>query len=220
MCGRYTLATNTQKLAESFSGFEVPAELPPRYNVAPTQPIAVVANNGQHKVEFFQWGLIPSWAKDPKIGNQMINARAETLGEKPAFRNAYKRRRCLVLADGFYEWKKEGDGAKTPMYIRLASGDPFAFAGLWEMWQTAEDTILSCTIITTDPNDLMAQIHNRMPVILPPDVYEQWLDPAERSPDQLQGLLQPYPAELMTAYPVSKMVNSPKNDTPALIEPV
>ncbi|MCK6626420.1 MAG: SOS response-associated peptidase [Anaerolineae bacterium] len=219
MCGRYTLATNTQKLAESFSGFEVPAELPPRYNVAPTQPIAVVANNGQHKVEFFQWGLIPSWAKDPKIGNQMINARAETLGEKPAFRNAYKRRRCLVLADGFYEWKKEGDGAKTPMYIRLASGDPFAFAGLWEMWQTAEDTILSCTIITTDPNDLMAQIHNRMPVILPPDVYEQWLDPAERSPDQLQGLLQPYPAELMTAYPVSKMVNSPKNDTPALIEP-
>lgn len=219
MCGRYTLATPTQKLAESFSGFEVPAELPPRYNVAPTQPIAVVANNGQHKVEFFQWGLIPSWAKDPKIGNQMINARAETLGEKPAFRNAYKRRRCLVLADGFYEWRKEEDGAKTPMYIRLASGDPFAFAGLWEMWQTAEDTILSCTIITTDPNDLMAQIHNRMPVILPPAAYEQWLDPAERRPDDLQGLLHPYPTELMTAYPVSKMVNSPKNDSPALIEP-
>jgi putative SOS response-associated peptidase YedK len=106
------------------------------------------------------------------------------------------------------------------MYIRLASGDPFAFAGLWEMWQTAEDTILSCTIITTDPNDLMAQIHNRMPVILPRDAYEQWLDPAERSPDQLQGLLQPYPVELMTAYPVSKLVNSPKNDSPALIEPV
>jgi putative SOS response-associated peptidase YedK len=220
MCGRYTLATNTQKLAESFSGFEVPAELPPRYNVAPTQPIAVVANNGQHKVEFFQWGLIPSWAKDPKIGNQLINARAETLGEKPSFKNAYKRRRCLVLADGFYEWKKEDDGAKTPMYIRLASGDPFAFAGLWEMWQTAENTILSCTIITTDPNDLMAQIHNRMPVILPPAAYEQWLDPAERRPDDLQGLLHPYPTELMTAYPVSKMVNSPKNDSPALIEPV
>lgn len=219
MCGRYTLATTPQKLAESFSGFEVPAELPPRYNVAPTQPIAVVANNGQHKVEFFHWGLIPSWAKDPKIGSQMINARAETLAEKPSFKNAYKRRRCLVLADGFYEWRKEGDGAKTPMYIRLASGDPFAFAGLWEMWQTAEDTILSCTIITTDPNDLMAQIHNRMPVILPPTAYEQWLDPAERSPDQLQGLLQPYPAELMTAYPVSKMVNSPKNDSSALIEP-
>lgn len=219
MCGRYTLATNTQKLAEAFAGFEVPPEMPARYNIAPTQPIAVVANNGQHKVEFFNWGLIPSWAKDPKIGNQMINARAETLAEKPSFKNAYKRRRCLVLADGFYEWKKEGDGAKTPMYIRLASGDPFAFAGLWEMWQTAEDTILSCTIITTDPNDLMAQIHNRMPVILPPAAYEQWLDPAERSPDQLQGLLQPYPAELMTAYPISKLVNSPKNDSPALIEP-
>ncbi|NJN96275.1 MAG: SOS response-associated peptidase [Anaerolineales bacterium] len=220
MCGRYTLATNTQKLAESFAGFEVPAEMPARYNIAPTQPIAVAANNGQHKVEFFNWGLIPSWAKDPKIGNQMINARAETLAEKPSFKNAYKRRRCLVLADGFYEWKKEGDGAKTPMYIRLASGDPFAFAGLWEIWQTAEDIILSCTIITTAPNDLMAQIHNRMPVILPPAAYEQWLDPAERSPDQLQSLLQPYPAELMTAYPISKLVNSPKNDSPALIEPI
>lgn len=219
MCGRFTLATNTQKLAEAFAGFEVPAELPARYNIAPTQPIAVVANNGEHKVEFFHWGLIPSWAKDPKIGNQMINARAETLAEKPSFKNAYKRRRCLVLADGFYEWKKEEGSTKTPMYIRLASGDPFAFAGLWEMWQTAEDTILSCTIITTDPNDLMAQIHNRMPVILPPDAYQQWLDPAERSPDQLQSLLQPYPAELMTAYPISKMVNSPKNDSPTLIEP-
>lgn len=219
MCGRFTLATNTQKLAEAFAEFEVPADLPPRYNVAPSQPVAVVANNGQHKVEFFQWGLIPSWAKDPKIGNQMINARAETLAEKASFKNAYKRRRCLVLADGFYEWKKEGDNTKTPVYIRLASGEPFAFGGLWEMWQTAEDFILSCTIITTSPNELMAQIHNRMPLILPRDTYEQWLDPAERTPDQLNGLLKPYPAELMTAYPVSKLVNSPKNDSPVLIEP-
>lgn len=220
MCGRYTLTTNTQKLAEAFSGFEVPAELPPRYNVAPSQPVAVVANNGQHKVEFFQWGLIPSWAKDPTIGNRMINARAETLAEKPSFKNAYKRRRCLVLADGFYEWKKAGDQAKTPMYIRLASGDPFAFAGLWEIWQTAEDLILSCTIITTNPNELMASIHNRMPVILPAAAYEQWLDPAERRPEQLNDLLKPFPAELMTAYPVSKLVNSPKNDSSTLIEPV
>ena len=219
MCGRYTLTATTQKLAEAFSGFEVPPELPPRYNVAPSQPVVVVANNGEHKVEFFQWGLIPSWAKDPNIGNKMINARAETLGEKPSFKNAYKRRRCLVLADGFYEWRKEGDNTKTPMYIRLASGDPFAFAGLWEMWQTAEDMILSCAIITTNPNELMAQIHNRMPVILPAAAYEQWLDPAERSPDQLNGLLQPYPAELMTAYPVSKLVNSPRNDLPELIRP-
>lgn len=220
MCGRFTLATNTQKLAEAFAEFEVPADLPPRFNVAPSQPVAVVANNGQHKVEFFQWGLIPSWAKDPKIGNQMINARAETLAEKASFKNAYKRRRCLVLADGFYEWKKEEDNTKIPVYIRLASGDPFAFAGLWEIWQTAEDFILSCTIITTSPNELMAQIHNRMPLILPHDAYEQWLDPAERTPDQLNSLLKPYPAELMTAYPVSKLVNSPKNDSPALIEPV
>lgn len=219
MCGRYTLTANTQKLAEAFSGVEVPAELPPRYNIAPSQAIAVVANNGQHKVEFFQWGLIPSWAKDAKIGSQMINARAETVGEKPSFKNAYKRRRCLILADGFYEWKKEGDKTKTPMYIRLASGEPFAFAGLWEMWQKTEDTILSCTIITTEPNELMAQIHNRMPVILPPTAYEQWLDPAERTPDQLNGLLQPFPAGLMTAYPVSKLVNSPSNDSRELIEP-
>ena len=149
----------------------------------------------------------------------MINARAETLAEKASFKNAYKRRRCLVLADGFYEWKKEGDNTKTPVYIRLASGEPFAFGGLWEMWQTAEDFILSCTIITTSPNELTAQIHNRMPLILPREAYEQWLDPAERTPDQLNGLLKPYPAELMTAYPVSKLVNSPKNDSPVLIEP-
>jgi putative SOS response-associated peptidase YedK len=229
MCGRFTLASNTQKLAEAFAGFELPADLPPRYNVAPSQPVAVVANNGQHKVEFFRWGLIPSWAKDPKIGNQMINARAETLAEKASFKNAYKRRRCLVLADGFYEWytppsappdRGGKGGGKTPMYIRLASGEPFAFAGLWEMWQTAEDFILSCTIITTSPNELMAQIHNRMPLILPREAYEQWLDPAERTSDQLNSLLKPYPAELMTVYPVSKLVNSPKNDSPALIEPV
>ncbi len=225
MCGRFTLAADTKKLAEAFAGFEIPENLPPRYNVAPSQPIAVVANNGQRQVEFFQWGLIPSWAKDPAIGNQMINARAETLAEKPSFKNAYRRRRCLILADGFYEWRapssKEGaGGGKIPMYIRLESGQPFAFAGLWEMWRAAEDAILSCTIITTAPNELMAQIHNRMPVILPPSAYEQWLDPAERNPDDFNSLLKPYPAELMMAYPVSRLVNSPKNDSPELIEPV
>ena len=218
MCGRYTLAANTKKLAEAFAEFEVPAELPARYNIAPSQPVAVIANNGQRKVELFQWGLIPSWAKDPKIGNQMINARAETLGEKPAFKTAYKRRRCLVLADGFYEWRKEEGKSKTPMYAQLKSGEPFAFAGLWEMWRSVEDdTILSCTIITTEPNELMANIHNHMPVILPPEAYELWLDPAERMPEQLNGLLKPYPAELMTARPVSKLVNSPQNDSPECI---
>ncbi len=229
MCGRFTLAADTKKLAEAFSGVEIPENLLPRYNVAPSQPVAVIANNNPHKLEFFQWGLIPSWAKDPAIGSQMINARAETLAEKASFKNAYRRRRCLVLADGFYEWRPPPSpppdrggkgGGKIPYYIHLASGRPFAFAGLWETWQTAEDMILSCTIITTGPNELMAQIHNRMPVILPPAAYEQWLDPAERRPEELNSLLRPYPAELMRAYPVSKMVNSPKNDSQELIEPV
>jgi putative SOS response-associated peptidase YedK len=219
MCGRFTLTANTKKLAEAFAGFEIPADMTPRYNIAPSQPVAVIANNGQNKVEFFQWGLIPSWAKDPKIGNRMINARSETLAEKPSFRNAYKRRRCLVLSDGFYEWKKS-NGAKTPMFIHLASGEPFAFAGLWESWHSPDDsTILSCTIITTEPNELLAEIHNRMPVILPPAVYENWLDPAEQSPNQLNDLLRPFPAAEMAAHPVSTLVNNPKNDLPECVVP-
>lgn len=220
MCGRFTLTVDPKTLAEAFAGVEPPAGLGPRYNIAPSQAVAVIANNNPHQIEFFQWGLIPAWAKDPGIGNRMINARAETLAEKPSFKTAYQRRRCLVLADGFYEWRKESDKSKTPLYIRLKSGQPFAFAGLWETWQPAGDPpILSCTIITTTPNELMAEIHNRMPVILSPEVYEAWLDPAEQSPNQLNGLLRPYPAELMTAYPVSKLVNNPKNDAPACIEP-
>jgi putative SOS response-associated peptidase YedK len=222
MCGRFTLFVDPKDLMQMFPGFDVPAEWVPRYNIAPTQPVAVVANNGQSKIEFFQWGLIPSWAKDPKIGNRMINARAETLAEKPSFRSAYRRRRCLVLADGFYEWRKEpGRTTKTPMYIRLTSGDPFAFAGLWEAWRASDDrTILSCTIITTTPNKLVKEIHNRMPVILDPDAYDLWLDPAERQADQLDEWLRPYPAEQMLAYPVSTFVNSPANDTPACVAPM
>ncbi|MEW5957171.1 MAG: SOS response-associated peptidase [Chloroflexota bacterium] len=222
MCGRFTLTTDTRQLAETFSGYAVPDELAPRYNIAPSQAVAVIANNGQQKIELFQWGLIPSWAKDPQIGNRLINARAETLADKPSFKTAYKRRRCLILADGFYEWQQAaGSKTKTPVYIRLASGEPFAFAGLWESWRGPEDShILSCTIITTMPNELLAQIHNRMPVILPPTVYEQWLDPTERSPEQLNGLLTPYPATEMTAHPVSKLVNSPQNDTPECVKPL
>jgi len=219
MCGRFTLTTDSKKLSEAFTEFEIPEDLVPRYNVAPSQPVAVVANNGQHKLEFFQWGLIPAWAKDPGIGNRMINARAETLAEKPSFKNAYRRRRCLVLADGFYEWKKEAHTkTKTPMYVRLVSGKPFAFAGLWEYWHNGDGSeILSCTIITTNPNELMAEIHNRMPVILAPEAYERWLDPAERHPEQLGDLLKPYPTAQMTAYPVSRVVNSPRNDSPDCI---
>ncbi len=221
MCGRFTLTADSKKLAEAFAGFKLPDELVPRYNIAPSQPVAVIANNGQNQIEFFQWGLIPSWAKDPKIGNRMINARAETLAEKPSFKTAYKRRRCLVLADGFYEWRKElGSKKKTPIYIRLVSDEPFGFAGLWESWRSTDDTtILSCTIITTTPNGLLAQIHNRMPVILPAEAYTQWLDPGERRPAELNGLLKPYPAEQMTAHPVSTLVNNPANNGPACIEP-
>ena len=220
MCGRFTLFVDPKDLMEAFPGFAVPAEWTPRYNIAPSQPVAVVPNTGENKVEFFRWGLIPSWAKDPKIGNRMINARAETVAEKPSFRTAYRRRRCLVLADGFYEWRKEpGPTAKTPMYIRLKSGQPFAFAGLWETWRSPDDqTILSCTIITTTPNVLVEKIHRRMPVILEREAYDLWLDPREQRPDRLGMWLRPYPAAQMTAQPVSRLVNSPGNDLPACIE--
>ena len=222
MCGRFTLTADQKKLAESFAGVDIPAGLTARYNIAPSQPVAVIANNRPETLEFFQWGLIPSWAKDPAIGNKMINARGETLAEKPSFKTAYKRRRCLIPADGFYEWRKNpGSKSKTPMYIQVNEGQPFALAGLWESWQGPDGSnILSCTIITTAPNDFMADIHNRMPVILPPEAYALWLDPAERSPADLDPLLKPYPAELMSAYPVSTIVNNPRNETAECIAPI
>ena len=226
MCGRFSLGVNLDDLIEAFPDFTFPPETArensawPRYNIAPTQNVMVVPNNTAGHVSFFRWGLIPSWAKDPAIGNRLINARAETLGEKPSFRAAYLRRRCLILADGFYEWQAiPGSKAKQPMYIRLATKKPFAFAGLWELWRPDDTPILSCTIITTEPNALLAPIHNRMPVILPPDAYARWLDPAEQKPAVLNALLKPYPADLMTTYPVSRLVNSPTNDTPACIVP-
>jgi len=223
MCGRFTLTVDPDELLEAFPFVTLPAEgsLTPRYNIAPTQPVAVVANNGQNRIEFFKWGLIPSWSKDPTIGGRLINARAETLAEKPSFRSAFKKRRCLILADGFYEWRKNPDGkTKTPMYIHLKGHTPFAFAGLWESWRSPEEkTILSCAIITTTPNALMEKIHDRMPVILKPNAYEAWLDPAEASPFALLDVLKPYPASHMTAYPVSKAVNRPENDSPEAIAP-
>jgi len=220
MCGRFTLAIDLDTLIDAFPEFKPPATLQPRYNIAPTQPIAAIANDGQQQVTFFHWGLVPSWAKDRTIGARMINARAETLAEKPAFRAAYRRRRCLILADGFYEWRKEpGSKRKTPFYIHMASGAPFAFAGLWELWRPDESPLYSCTIITTEPNALVAPIHNRMPVILPTAAYDDWLDPAERNPAGLQKLLQPYPTSEMAATPVSTLVNNPANETPDCIQP-
>ena len=223
MCGRYTLAPTPATLTDTFPGFELPDQLTPRYNITPTQNVAVVANNNPGKIDLFRWGLIPSWAKDPTIGNRMINARSETLSQKPSFRTAYRRWRCLILADGYYEWRKEpGGGAKTPFYIRMASEKPFAFAGLWEQWQPSRDAdaVLSCTILTCPPNEMLEQIHHRMPVILDYDAYDLWLEPNNQPPAEMNHLLKPYPADAMTAYAVSRLVNKPQNDMPACTKPV
>ena len=222
MCGRFTLTVDPGQLREAYPDVEIPKDLKPRYNIAPTQPVAVIPNDGKNKLDFFVWGLIPSWAKDPQIGSRMINARSETLAEKPSFRSAYRRRRCLIVADGFYEWRKEaGSTSKTPMYIQLESREPFAFAGLWENWHSPDGSeVLSCTIITTEPNALIAKIHNRMPVLLPREAYAKWLDPGELDPSVMDPLLRPYPAEEMIAYPVSTLVNKPQNDVPEVIQPV
>ncbi len=222
MCGRFTLTVNKAELQEALPGVEIPQNVAPRYNIAPTQPVAVVPNTSENKLDFFVWGLIPSWAKDPEIGNRLINARAETLAEKPSFRTALRRRRCLIPASGFYEWKASPDGkSKIPMYIHMKSGHPFAFAGLWEVWNSKDgSTIYSCTIITGQPNSLIQGIHNRMPVILKPEDYPKWLDPAEKRPEDLAPLLVPYPAAEMEAFPVSRLVNSPENDLPDCIRPI
>lgn len=222
MCGRFTLTATPDQLQQAFPQYTVPPQMSPHFNIAPSQPIAVVPNDGLNKVDFFVWGLIPSWSKDPKFGSKLINARSETLAEKASFRAAYKRRRCLVLTDGFFEWvKMPGEKVKTPHYIALHDHQPFAFAGLWEQWFSPDGSeIKSATIITTAPNEMMAKLHNRMPVILHPDDYERWIDPAERTKNHLQDLLKPYPASEMLHYPVSWIVNSPANDLPDTIVPV
>ena len=218
MCGRYTLKTPTNVLADLFEIEEYPTSLTPSYNIAPTQEVAaVVEEDEKRKLEMLRWGLIPSWAKDPAIGNKMINARAETGHEKPSFRSAFKKRRCLILADGFYEWQKT-DSGKQPFYIHMEDGSPFAFAGLWETWKDGEE-LRSCAIITTDANDLMGEIHHRMPVILPPENYEVWLDPDFDEKEALKDLLKPFPSDEMEAYMVSRRVNKPSNNEPSVVEP-
>jgi putative SOS response-associated peptidase YedK len=218
MCGRYTLRTPVDSLAEAFEIEEYPSSITPNYNIAPTQEVAaVVEEDEKRKLEMLHWGLIPSWAKDPSIGNKMINARAETVAEKPSFRRAFEVRRCLILADGFYEWKKADDG-KQPYHVKMEDGSLFAFAGLWETWQNGEE-IRSCTIITTDANDLMSEIHHRMPVILHPEDYAMWLDHDFEEKEVLTTLLKPYPADVMEAYPVSRRVNKPSNNEPSVLEP-
>jgi len=220
MCGRFVLDTSPETLQQTFDLVTVPESLPPRFNIAPSQPVAVITNRDPQQVDFFKWGLVPFWSKDPSIGYKMINARAETIAEKPAFREAFKRRRCLIPATGFYEWTKSGS-AKQPMYIHLRDNQVFAFAGLWETWKDENGTPLhSCTILTGEPNDLIQNFHHRMAVILHPSDYKLWLSPDEMTPAELMPLLQPYPAEEMDAYEVSKIVNSPANDLRECIVPL
>ena len=222
MCGRFTLTIDPLHLQEAFPWAVIPDTLVPRFNISPSQPVAVIPNTGDNTLSMYRWGLIPSWSKDASIGERMINARSETLAEKPSFRNAYRRRRCLILADGFFEWKQSPSmKTKQPIYIKLKAAQPFAFAGLWELWSAPDGSeIHSCTIITTQPNSLLEPIHNRMPVILSPKSYNQWLTPNDMLPTQLNELLVSYPADEMIAYPVSKLVNSPQNDSPELINPI
>ena len=224
MCGRFTLRAPASVVAEQFAVFEAPP-FGPRFNIAPSQPVAVVRlapEQPQPKRELvrLRWGLIPRWAADPAIGNRMINARAETAAEKPAYRDAFRRRRCLVAADGFYEWQRSGR-RKQPYFIGMRDDGPFGMAGIWESWQGPDQTkIESCTILTTEPNSLVEPIHNRMPVILAPQDYGSWLDPAGQDSQRLVELLRPYAGEAMTAHPVSSLVNSPANEDPRCIEPL
>jgi len=220
MCGRFTLHFPVELLAEIFGLQNLPG-LVPRYNIAPTQVTAVVrSSENTRRLDLLRWGFMPSWAKDISIGSRMINARSESLPDKPAFRKAVRFRRCIVPASGFYEWKPDGS-RKVPYYIRLSDGTPMGLAGIWEAWKTPEGFFLETfTILTTSANPLITPIHDRMPVILHPDAYDLWLDKGVSNPEQLQLLYPPYPADLMTLYPVSTLVNSPQNDNPACIEPV
>jgi putative SOS response-associated peptidase YedK len=216
MCGRFTLTVDIATVARAFQ-VEPTLQTEPRYNVAPTQQVVTVLCDETKHLALLRWGLIPSWAKDESIGNKMINARAETLAEKPSFKRLLTSKRCLVVADGFYEWKKEGR-SKTPMYFTLKSKEPFAFAGLWDTWHSPDgEPIRTCTLITTQPNDLVSPVHDRMPAILTPDLREEWLDPKLRDHEQLLSFLKAYPAEEMTVRPVSRLVNSPQSEGAELI---
>lgn len=222
MCGRLTQSLTAEALAALFEAIAVVDYDGGRFNVAPTQPLlVVVADAGQRVIDTYRWGLIPSWAKDMEIGQKMINARAETVREKPSFRAPFKRQRCIVPADAFYEWQR-AETTKVPHAIRRTDGKPLAFAGLWSSWYNRQTdvTIRSAAIITTEANELMQSIHDRMPVILTEETWEHWLDPEFDDGDALQGLLQPCPSEWLEAYPVSRAVNSVRNDGPELLAPV
>ncbi|MFA4132608.1 MULTISPECIES: SOS response-associated peptidase [unclassified Brevibacillus] len=221
MCGRFTLVTNLELWNARFQIEVIPFDMQPRYNIAPGQLIpAIISDQGKRRIGQLKWGLVPFWSKDEKVGYKMINAKSETLREKPAFKNLFARKRCIIPADGFYEWKKVGK-EKRPMRIMMKTGEPFAFAGLYDTWTSPEgDKLHSCTIITTKPNEVVADIHDRMPVILNEQDEAIWLDREKFDADLLQSLLVPYDHEEMKAYPVPAMVGSPKNDIPECIEEI
>jgi len=222
MCGRFTLTTPGEALAEAF-GLDEPPDVPPRYNIAPTQPVAAVRRipaGAPRSVSLLRWGLVPAWSREPRSRNPLINARAETLVEKPAFREAFERRRCLIPADGFYEWRHAG-GEREAFLVRRADNRPFAFAGLWELPTERDPGVLgTCTIITTEPNEALREIHDRMPVILDPDDWNRWLDPDLRRVSVLRPLLRPCPAEMLTLTRVGPAVNNAANETPACAQPL
>src|SRR5712691_8046603 len=222
MCGRYTLKTPVERLSEKFQFPEI-IPLKRRYNIAPSQPVAVVRwlpEERRRRLDLLHWGLIPAWEKDLRTARKPINAKAETVAELPTFRTAFRKRRCLIPADGFYEWKQEG-GRKQPVYICMKDREPFAFAGLWEHWeQPDQEPIDSCVLLTIEPNELLAPVHNRMPVILDPKDYDLWLDPYMQEVSRLKPLLDSFPPDQMRYYPVNLRVNNPRNDDALCVEPL
>ena len=221
MCGRFVSATPPDQVAAYFGAEAPEALLEPSYNVAPTSDVYAVLSDGTTRhVDAFHWGLVPRWAKDPKIGSKMINARAETLATKNAYKSAFQKRRCIIPADGFYEWqKREGQRTKQPFFISRPDGEPYAFAGLWEVWKGEDgEPLRSCTIITTTPNEVMATIHDRMPVILPPEAWDTWLDREVQDLELLGKLLVPAPPAIVTLRPISTQVNNVRNDGPELTD--
>jgi putative SOS response-associated peptidase YedK len=216
MCGRFSLFVPRSKLEDRFE-IEIPEEMPPRYNIAPKNRVLAVRNDQPDTSDRLQWGFIPHWVDDPDEYSQPINARAETVDEKPFFRDAFENRRCLILADGFYEWA--GDrGSKEPYRIERVDSEPFAFAGLWESWESNGDSIRTCSILTTEPNNTVAPIHDRMPVLLEPQEEQQWLEDDDGG--SLKQLLDPYPDDDLTAYRISTAINNPDNENPGVVEPV
>jgi len=222
MCGRFVQNIPFETLQQNFNIRTTDSDVIHNYNVAPTQEILTIVNHDEeNKLDKFHWGLVPFWAKDVSIGSRMINARAETVSQKPSFRNAFKKRRCLIPADGFYEWTGE-KGNKQPYYVSIPSGKPFAFAGLWESWtdKNEESVYKSCTIITTAASDSIREIHDRMPAILDPEVYEKWLDVEIQDPKELESVLKDGLIHDMKYYPVSTFVNSVKNNDPNCIKSI